>query len=331
MTRYIIRRFFYMFVLLVLLSITVFIIIQLPPGDWIDQYMVYIELFGYRLTDQEIEQLEVRWGFNDPIYVQYWKWFSNIIFRGDFGESMFHNRPVADLIGERIVLSMVLSFSALIFTTLIVWIVGVYVATHPYTPGDYTATVFGFLGLATPNFLLALILMFVLQRYLGFSPGGLFSPEYVAAPWSFAKVIDLIKHMPVPVFVIGTAGTAGGIRVLRATIMDELTKQYVVTARAKGAHEFRLLFKYPVRLAMNPWVSGLAGIFAAIVAGEALTSIVLSLPTVGPLLLESLLHQDLQLSASLLLVLGSLGLLGTLMSDLLLVAVDPRIRFEKKG
>ena len=320
-----------MLVLLALLSVVVFAIIQLPPGDFIDQYIIWIEIFGYRLTDLEIEQLADRWGFNEPIYIQYWKWISNILLRGDFGESMFHNKPVADLIGERIVLSMALSFSTIIFTTLIVWPVGIYVATHPYTPGDYTATVLGFLGLATPNFLLALILMFVLQRYLGLSPGGLFSPEYVAAPWSIAKVVDLLKHMPVPIFVIGTAGTAGGIRVLRTTIMDELGKQYVVTARAKGVGELRLLFRYPVRLAMNPWVSGLSGLFAGIVSGEALTSIVLSLPTVGPLLLEALLKQDLQLAGSLLLFLGSLGLLGTLVSDMLLVVVDPRIRFEKKG
>ena len=320
-----------MLVLLVLLSVVVFAIIQLPPGDFIDTFIRRMELFGYELTDQQIAQLAERWGFTDPLYVQYWKWITNIVFRGDFGESAEHGKAVADLIGERIALSMALSFSTMIFTTLIVWPVGIYVATHPYTPTDYTATVLGFLGLATPNFLLALILMFLLNRFLGWSPGGLFSPEFVAAPWSFAKVIDLIKHMPVPIFVIGTAGTAGGIRVMRATLMDELGKQYVVTARAKGVHELRLLFRYPVRMALNPWASGLSGFFQGIVGGEALVSIVLSLPTVGPLLLQALLTQDLQLAASLLLFFGSLGLLGTLMSDLILVALDPRIRFEKSG
>ena len=319
-----------MIILLILSSIVVYIVIELPPGDWITNYLIYLQRFNYEVTDEFIDSLQERWGFRDPAYVQYWKWISNILFRGDFGESAVYDQPVVELIGERIALSIALSFSTLIFSTIIVWPTAIYVATHPYTRTDYTVTVLGFLGLATPNFLLALILMFLLQRYLGWSPGGLFSPDYVAAPWSFAKVIDLIKHMPVPIFVIGTAGTAGGIRSLRAVIMDELGKQYVITARAKGVGEIKLLFKYPVRLALNPWASGMSGFFVGLISGEALTSIVLSLPTVGPLLLQALLNQDLQLAASLLLFLFSLGLLGTLMSDLLLVLVDPRIRFEKR-
>ena len=331
MIQYLVRRFIYMIVLLVLLSVVVFVIIQLPPGDFIDEYLNRMTAFGYEFTPEMIDELNERWGFREPLYFQYWKWISNIVFRGDFGISAYYEQPVSELIGERMALSMALSFSTMIFTTAIVWPVGIYVALHPYTATDYTMTILGFLGLATPNFLLALILMFLLQRYLGMSAGGLFSPEYVAAPWSLAKFWDLLKHMPVPIFVIGTAGTAGGIRVMRATVMDELGKQYVITARAKGVSELRLLFKYPVRLALNPWASGFGGIFAGILGGEALVSIVLSLPTVGPLMLESLLRQDLQLSASLLFFFGALGLLGTLMSDMMLVALDPRIRFEKRG
>ena len=330
MGSYIGRRLFYMVLLMMMLSFVAFSVIQLPPGDWIDQFIYYMERFGVTLDESAIEALNKRWGFKDPFYVQYWKWITNIIFRGDFGESAAHNKPVADLIGERIFLSIVLSLSSMVVTYLIAVPIGIYSATHPYSVGDYSATVFGLMGLATPNFLLALILMFLFQRYLGWSPGGLFSPEYLIAPWSFAKVIDLMKHLPMPLIIIGTAGTAGMIRVLRTTLMDELGRQYVVTARAKGVAEGRLLFKYPIRLAINPMVSGMAGLLAGVVSGEALVSIVLSLPTVGPLLLTSLLTQDLQIAASLILFLGSLGLFGTLLSDLLLVVVDPRIRFEKQ-
>ena len=330
MASYIGRRLFYMVLMLIMLSFVAFAVIQLPPGDWIDNFLYYMERFGVELDDSAIEALNRRWGFRDPFYVQYWKWITNIIFRGDFGESATYNRPVADLIGERIMLSIVLSLSTMVVTYLIAIPIGIYSATHPYSVGDYSGAVFGFMGLATPNFLLALILMFLFQRHFGWSPGGLFSPEYLVAPWSFAKVVDLMKHLPVPLLVIGTAGTAGMIRVLRTTLMDELGRQYVVTARAKGVHEGRLLFKYPIRLAINPMVSGLAGLLAGVVSGEALVSIVLSLPTVGPLLLTALLEQDLQIAASLILFLGSLGLFGTLISDLLLVVVDPRIRFEKQ-
>ena len=330
MVSYIVRRLFYMVLLLIMLSFVAFAVIQLPPGDWIDQFIYYMERFGIELDESAIEALNKRWGFRDPFYVQYWKWFSNIIFRGDFGESAAHNRPVADLIGDRIFLSIVLSLSSMVITWIIAVPIGIYSATHQYSVGDYAATVFGFIGLATPNFLLALVLMFVFQRYFGWSPAGLFSPEYLVAPWSFAKVIDLLKHLPVPLIVIGTAGTAGMIRVLRTSLLDELARQYVVTARSKGVSEGRLLFKYPIRLAINPMVSGTAGLLVGIISGEAIVSIVLALPTVGSLLLSALLTQDLQIAASLILFMGSLGVFGTLLSDLLLVVVDPRIRFERQ-
>ena len=244
---------------------------------------------------------------------------------------MAFNDSVADLIGERLALSVILSLSTLVITYVIAVPIGIYSATHPYSVGDYAGTVFGFIGLATPNFLLALILMFLTLRLFGWSPGGLFSPEYLAAPWSLARVWDLMKHLPVPLLVIGTAGTAGLIRILRSSLADELTRQYVITARAKGVSERRILFKYPVRIAINPIISAIGYLLPGIVSGEALVSIVLSLPTIGPMLLAGLRQQDMYLASSVILMLGMLTMVGTLISDLLLVVVDPRIRFEQKN
>ena len=247
------------------------------------------------------------------------------------GESMAFNDSVADLIGERLTLSVILSLGTLIITYIIAVPIGIYSATHPYSLGDYAGTVFGFIGLATPNFLLALILMFVTLRLFGWSPGGLFSPEFLAAPWSLARVWDLMKHLPVPLIVIGTAGTAGLIRILRSSLADELSRQYVITARAKGVAERRILFKYPVRIAINPIISAIGYLLPGIVSGEALVSIVLSLPTIGPMLLDGLRQQDMYLASSVILMLGMLTMVGTLISDMLLVVVDPRIRFEQKN
>ena len=226
---------------------------------------------------------------------------------------------------------MILSLGTLIITYIIAVPIGIYSATHPYSVGDYAGTVFGFIGLATPNFLLALILMFLTLRLFGWSPGGLFSPEFLAAPWSLARVWDLMKHLPVPLIVIGTAGTAGLIRILRSSLADELSRQYVITARAKGVDERRILFKYPVRIAINPIISAIGYLLPGIVSGEALVSIVLSLPTIGPMLLDGLRQQDMYLASSVILMLGMLTMVGTLISDLLLVVVDPRIRFEQKN
>jgi peptide/nickel transport system permease protein len=244
------------------------------------------------------------------------------------GQSFEWNQPVSKLIGDRLLLTMLLSLATIIFTYVVAIPIGIYSATHQYSVTDYAATVFGFVGLATPNFLLALLMMFVFYKYFGWSVGGLFSPEYQLAPWSFGKVLDLLKHLPIPIIVIGTAGTAGMIRVMRATLLDELNKQYVITARAKGVPERRLLIKYPIRLAINPMVSHIGGLLPAIVSGATITSIVISLPTVGPLLLRAVFSQDMYLAGSLGMFLGSLGLVGVLISDLLLVVVDPRIRFE---
>ena len=329
MLYYIIRRLLYMVLLLVILSVLTFVIIQLPPGDYLTMVIENFRQQGIPVTEEMVRSLESRYGLDLPIYRQYWKWFSDLVFHGDMGTSFEWNQPVAKLIGDRITLTMLISLATIIFTYAVAIPIGIYSATHQYSITDYVATVFGFAGLATPNFLLALLMMFVFYKYFGWSVGGLFSPEYQLAPWTFGKIIDLLKHLPIPIIVIGTAGTAGMIRVMRATLLDELNKAYVVTARAKGVGERRLLFRYPIRIAINPMVSHIGGILPAIVSGATITSIVISLPTVGPLLLKAVFAQDMYLAGSLTMFLGALGLFGVLISDLLLIVVDPRIRFEK--
>lgn len=328
MLSYIIRRLLYMLILVVILSVVSFIVIQLPPGDWLESMIYQLEQRNVPNARELVEGLRSAYGLDLPIWAQYLKWIGNM-FHGDFGRSLTYNQPVSKLVGERIVLTMALSISTLIFTYAVAIPIGIYSATHQYSVPDYAFTVVGFVGMATPNFLLALILMFVFFKYFGWSVGGLFSMEYQTASWSFGKVVDLLKHMPIPIIVVGTSGTAGMIRVMRATLLDELHKQYVVTARAKGVGEMRLLFRYPVRIAINPIVAHIGGILPAIVSGATIVSIVASLPTVGPLLLQAVLAQDMYLAGTLMMFLGALGLLGTLISDLLLVVVDPRIRFEK--
>ena len=248
--------------------------------------------------------------------------------QGDFGMSFTFNRPVAALLAERLPLTVTISLFALLFVYVVSVPVGIYAATHQYSLGDYAMAVLGFIGLATPNFLLALFLMIVFFRAFGLSIGGLFSPEFVNAPWSLARLWDLLKHLPVPVIVIGTAGTASLIRILRGSLLDELAKQYVITARAKGMSERSLLFKYPVRLAMNPIISTVGWVLPAIVSGETIIAIVLGLPTIGPLVFSALLRQDMFLAGSTIMILSFLTVVGTLISDVMLAIVDPRIRFE---
>ncbi|MEM7132397.1 MAG: ABC transporter permease [Chloroflexota bacterium] len=330
MALYIVRRIFYMIVLLFVLSFVSFAIIQLPPGDYLTTYVANLEARRIPVTDEQLAALTERYGLGDPFIVQYFKWMSNLL-QGDMGESFMLNRDVNEVIGERLALSVTLSLSTLVLVYIIAVPIGIYSATHQHSIGDYIATVFGFLGLATPNFLLALILMYLAFAYLGWSPGGLFSREYLVEPWSFGRVVDLLKHLPIPLIVIGTAGTAEVIRILRGSLLDELNKQYVVTARTKGVGERKLLVKYPVRMALNPIVSTIGGLLPAIISGATLTSIVLSLPTIGPLLLQALRAQDMYLAGSMIMLLSALGMLGTLISDLLLVLIDPRIRFEAQS
>lgn len=329
MLKYIVRRLIYLVILEFTLTILAFIVIQLPPGDYIDKLVSALSQQGVEVTDEQIESMRQRYGLDKPVIGQYFQWIGNIILRFDLGRSLQYNQPVAKLIKERLPLTMLVSFGSMLFVYCVAIPIGIYSATHQYSPVDYIITFGGFIGLATPNFLLALVLMFVAYKYFGWSVGGLFSPEYQVAPWSLAKVFDLLKHLPIPIIVVGTAGTAGMIRVMRATLLDELRKQYVVTARSKGVSERRLLIKYPVRMAINPQVASIGGVLPGLISGSAITAIVISLPTIGPLLLSSVLAQDMHVAATLGLILGTLGLLGVLISDLLLVVVDPRIRLER--
>lgn len=330
MLNYLIRRVLYMVVVLVILSAVSFIIIQLPPGDFLSMLIENMNSRGTVVSEQEMRTLEKHYGLDQPLFVQYLKWLANLL-RGDMGRSFQWNQPVTELIRERLALTVTISLATLLLTYLIAIPIGIYSATHQYSFGDYTFTVLGFAGLATPNFLLALILMFLLYKYTGWSVGGLFSPEYSAAPWSLAKFVDLLKHLPIPLIVIGTAGTAWTIRVMRGCLLDELKKQYVITARSKGLHERSLLMKYPIRIAINPVISTIGGLLPTIISGATLTSIVISLPTIGPLLLRALQAQDMFLAGSMLMLLSALGIIGNLISDMLLVVVDPRIRFEKQS
>ncbi len=306
-------------------SVLSFIIIQLPQGDFVTTHMAELAANGNSSGAFEAERLRAEYGLDQPMFVQYFSWIGQVV-QGDFGMSFDWNRPVADVIGDRLVLSMVVSVAAIIFTWAVALPIGVYAAVRRYSVGDYTLTFLGFLGLAIPNFLFALILMYIGFSVFDASVGGLFSAGMENAPWSFAKVWDLLKHLVIPAIVLGTAGTAQLIRIMRANLLDELKKPYVVTARAKGLSERRLVAKYPVRVALNPFASSIGFLFPQIVSGTIVVSIVLSLPTVGPVLLRALQAQDMYLAGAIVLLLGVLTVIGTLISDLVLMWLDPRIR-----
>ena len=329
MLQFIIRRVLYMIPTLFAISIVSFIIIQLPPGDYLTSLVATMAATGETVDRAQLVALEQRYGLGQPIYVQYWKWISGILLRGDFGQSFEWNQPVNTLIWGRLALTFILSLTTLLFTWLVAFPIGIYSAVRQYSAGDYLFTVIGYVGLAIPNFLLALVLMYIAFKYFNQSVGGLFSPQYVDAPWSFGKVMDMFAHLWIPVVIIGTAGTAGLIRIMRANLLDELHKPYVVTARAKGMPERRLLLKYPVRVALNPFVSTVGWTLPGVVSGAAIGSIVLSLPTTGPLLLRALMSQDMYLAGSFIMLLSTLTVIGTLISDILLAWLDPRIRFTQ--
>ncbi len=313
---------------LIMISIISFVLIQLPPGDYLTSYIMRLEEEGVKVDEATVAALRKQYGLGQPIYVQYLKWVSRLI-RGDFGRSFEWNRPVGELIWERLMLTLVVSMASLAFTYALAIPIGIYSATNQYSFGDYAFTFIGFIGLATPNFLLALVLMFFFYKYFDINLQGLFSSDFVAASWSLAKIWDLIKHLWIPMIVVGTAGTCALIRVMRGCMLDELRKQYVVTARSKGVAEHALLFKYPVRVAINPIVSTVGWTLPAIISGATITAIVLNLPTAGPLYLKALMSQDMFLAGSFMLILATLTVIGTLLSDILLVVVDPRIRYEK--
>jgi peptide/nickel transport system permease protein len=322
--RYIAKRFLIMVPTLVIISFLVFFIITLPPGNCVTAQIDEILSSGGPNAMEKVEQL---YDLDKPWLQRYLIWAGGAV-TWDFGLSCQDNQPVADLIGERIALTMVMEISTIIFIWVVSFIIGVYAATHQYRPGDYIASFIGFIGLATPNFLLALVLLYVGKRYFGVSVGGLMDPQYIDQPWSWGKVQSVLQHLIIPVIVIGTAGTAGMIRRLRANLLDELQKQYVTTGRAKGLPPLRLLVKYPLRHALNPFVADIGHILPEVISGSVIVSVVLSLPTTGPMLLNALKTQDTNLAATFLLFVAVLTVIGTLISDLLLAALDPRIRLQ---
>lgn len=323
---FIARRLVLLFFTVIAITVVSFVIITLPPGDFVDRIAQEAEQNGDPLTPEVEADLRRFYGLDDSLYVQYRKWMQGMILRGDFGFSFGWDLPVADVIGQRIGLTALLSVLTLMFIWVVAIPIGIYSAVRQYSLGDYVFTFFGFIGLAIPNFLLALVLLYVSFKYFGQSVGGLFSPEFINAPWSLARVGDLISHLWIPLIVLGTAGTASVIRTIRANLLDELHKPYVLTARAKGLSERRLTLKYPVRHSLNPFVSGLNDIFVNIVSGETVVAVVLGLQTVGPLLLTALKAEDMYLAATLIMFLSFLAVLGTLFSDLLLMVLDPRLR-----
>lgn len=325
---FILRRVLYMIPTLAAVSVLSFAIIQLPPGDFLTSYAAQLRQEGDMVDQDELDALAQRYGLGQPVYVQYGKWMSGVILRGDWGQSFEWQKPVKELIWERLGLTMVLSLSALLVSWFIAIPIGVYSATHQYSLLDYIMTTFSFVGLGTPGFLLALIILFVAQDRFGLNVGGLFSDKYMLAPWDLAKVWDMLKHIWVPMLILAINGTAGGIRITRANLLDELNKPYVETARAKGVKEGKLIWKYPVRVALNPFFSTVGWSLASLVSGATLIAIVLSLQTTGPMLLRALTSQDMYLAGSFLFLLSGLTVIGTLISDILLALVDPRIRLE---
>jgi peptide/nickel transport system permease protein len=309
------------------ITVLSFVIIQLPPGDFVDAYIARLSASGSSVSMEEAQNLRKLYGLDQPYAVQYLKWMSRVV-KGDFGESMEWQRPVAEVLGDRLWMTVFLSFAALILTWGLALPIGIYSAVRQYSLGDYAFTFVGFIGLAVPNFLLALIVLYLSFRYFGANVGGLFSADMELADWSWAKVLDLLWHLPLPAFILAIAGTAQLIRIMRANLLDELRRPYVVTARAKGLSEMHVILKYPVRAALNPFASTLAYLFPYLVSGSIIISLVMSLPTVGPVLLSALIAQDMYLAGTIVLMLGALTVIGTFISDLALMWIEPRIRHQ---
>ena len=327
MLNYLLRRALYAVMAIWAVSIISFFIINLPPGDYVTSYIAQLQNTGSIVLADEAENLREFYGINRPLYVQYGKWINQIA-HGNLGYSFEFGLPVNDVIGERLILTMILALVTVVFIWIVAIPIGIFSAVQQYSIWDHTFTFFGFIGLAVPDFLLALIMMYMSFVLFDFSIGGLFSPDYVAVGWSLGRVWDLMRHMVIPVIILGTSGTASLIRITRANLLDELRKPYVATARAKGLPEWKLVLKYPVRLALNPAVSLTAYILPFLVSGSIVVSVVLGLPTVGPILLKALVAQDMFLAGAIILIIGWMTVVGTFFSDLLLVLIDPRVRFE---
>lgn len=324
---YFVRRFMLALATAWAISVISFAIIQLPPGDFVTAYVAQLQAMGTIVSQAEAEAMRLDYGLDRSFPVQYYKWVHRIL-QGDFGQAMEYRRPVMEVIGDRLALTVALTFTSIIFTWILAIPIGIYSAVKQYSIGDYIFTFIGFLGLALPNFLLALVVLYIGFVVFNANVGGLFSPEYIDAPYSFAKVMDLLNHLWLPSIILAVAGTAQLIRVLRANLLDELRKPYVVTARAKGLSEWRIIVKYPLRVALNPLVSTIGYLLPLIVSGSIIVSVVMSLPTVGPLLLKALIAQDMFLAGTIILLIGVMTVIGTFISDLLLAWIDPRIKLE---
>jgi peptide/nickel transport system permease protein len=325
MLTYLLRRLGLAVITTFAITVVTFIILHLPPVDFVTAYAAQAAASGSAISPAEADAMRLAYGLNQPLWVQYWKWLS-MVATGDFGRSFEYGRPVTEVIGDRLWLTILLSLGAIVVTWGLALPIGIYSAVRQYSIGDYAFTLLGFIGLAIPNFLLALIVMYFGQHLFGMSVSGLFSADQQLAPWTWTKVVDLLHHLPLPVLILALAGTAQLVRIMRANLLDELRRPYVVTARARGLPERRVIMKYPVRAALNPFASTIGYLLPFTVSGSVIISVVLSLPTVGPLLLRSLLSQDMLLASSIILLLGVLTVIGTLVSDLVLMWIDPRIR-----
>ena len=327
MLRYILWRFAVMVPTLLIISALVFTIIELPPGDYFESYIAELKAQGEGVNMEQIEALRAQYGFDQPLVIRYFYWVTGML-QGDFGYSFEYQLPVSDIVGDRLWLTVLVSFVTIVFTWLLAFPIGIYSATHQYSWNDYGLTFLGLIGLAIPNFMLALILMYFANIWFGVSIGHLMDQKYMAEPMSWDKAKSILGHLVIPVIIVGTAGTAGMIRRLRANLLDELRKQYVTTARAKGMKQLRLLVKYPLRMALNFFISDIGSILPAIISGAEITAIVLSLETTGPMLIKALQSQDMYLAGSFLMFLALLTVVGVLISDLALVLLDPRIRLQ---
>jgi peptide/nickel transport system permease protein len=327
MLSYLVHRVLIMIPTLIAISIVIFTIINLPQGNYFTTYVAELQESGEPADLAKVEFLEKEYGFDRPLWEQYLYWAWGLL-HGDMGYSFAYNLPVNKVVGDRLFFTFLVSFTTIVFTYIVAFPIGVYSATHQYSWADHFLTLLGFLGLATPSFLLALVLLYLANVHFGVSIGGLIDPQYVDKPWSISKALSVAAHLWIPVIVIGTAGTASMIRRLRANLLDELQKQYVVTARAKGLHPLKLLFKYPLRMALNPFISDIGSLLPHVISGAAIVSVVMSLPTTGPMLLDALRSQDMYLAGSFLMFMAFLTVIGVFISDLALAVLDPRIRLQ---